>query len=212
MCCWSKPDTPILAVPLHSNVNQVALSISAQHLNMAQDLLVVIGTCQQRQVMIPKHYFYMPFILSRTAISCLKFMLCLLFSMTSHVKCITNCLISVLIVIILIWRQKLSLCVFMGMNQTQCLHDASWPSCLTRGATAHSPPRHLAWIYRIKLWTDVSSVLILLFWNVSWENESERMKIRFQTGFLLGNCFEMVFRFLFCVTYFEFVLNILQSN
>lgn len=32
---------------------------------MAQDLAVVIRTCQQQQVMILKNYFYMPSILSR---------------------------------------------------------------------------------------------------------------------------------------------------
>ena len=68
---------------LYSDENQVALSIPAPHLNMGRDLLVVIGTCQQQQVMILKHYFYMPSILSRTVSSYLAFMLCLLSSETT---------------------------------------------------------------------------------------------------------------------------------
>lgn len=58
----------------YSNVNQVALSISVQHLNMAEDPLVVIGTCQrQQQVMIPTHYFYLASVLSRAVINYLMF-------------------------------------------------------------------------------------------------------------------------------------------
>lgn len=123
---------------LCSNVNQVALSISAQHLNMAQDLLVVIGTCQQRQVMILKHYFYMPPILSSTVIIYFTCMLCLLLR-----RC-RNCLISVFSVIIFIQRQFVIVFVYgnepyVTLSVSMMHHDLH----VHAGPPAHSPSRHL---------------------------------------------------------------------